>query len=285
MGYAFFMDKTYHFLAGLPRSGNTLLSAILNQNPDIYSSPLSPVPTLMWEYSRSCYYMEQTNRNIENKDRAEKFLSSFISNFYADVDKPVIIDRDKDWGTPANLDIIKNYITPTPKIIFTVRNITEILASFIRMNSDYIINASISRNVYINNYLSIQDRIAEYLMQPNGDIDKALLGLASAFYPENKGMFHIVEYKDLVSKPKEIMAGIYKFLDMPEYKHNFNNIEKLESDNDVVIGLPEDLHKVRKSLSVSDTSTDILSDYIKHKYSNMEFWRNGSLMKVRGKDF
>jgi hypothetical protein len=29
--------KTYHFLAGLPRSGNTLLSALLNQNPIIHS--------------------------------------------------------------------------------------------------------------------------------------------------------------------------------------------------------------------------------------------------------
>lgn len=279
------MDKTYHFLAGLPRSGNTLLSAILNQNPDIYSTPLSPLPTLMWEYGRSCFYMEQTNRNVENKDRADKFLSSFISNFYADVKQSIIIDRDKDWGTPNNLTLIKKYITPTPKIIFTVRDILEIIASFIRMNPDYLINAAIDSSAYINNYRSTQDALAEYLMASNGDIDKALLSLASAFYSENKGIFHIVEYNDLVLKPEKTMSGIYKFLELPDYKHDFNSIEKVESDNDAVLGLPEDLHNVRKSLSNSSTSTDILSDYIKHKYSNMEFWRDGSLMKVRGKDF
>ena len=44
--------KTYHLLAGLPRSGNTLLSAILNQNPDIYSSPLSPITGMLWDFDQ-----------------------------------------------------------------------------------------------------------------------------------------------------------------------------------------------------------------------------------------
>jgi hypothetical protein len=72
---------------------------------------------------------------------------------------------------------------------------------------------------------------------------------------------------------------------MPGYEHNFSKIEKVEKDNDQVLGLPKDLHDIRKSLSNSSTSIDILSDYIKHKYSNMEFWRDGSTMKIRGRDF
>lgn len=279
------MDKTYHFLAGLPRSGNTLLSAILNQNPDIYSTPLSPLPTLMWGYSESCNYMENTNRNEENKDRAEKLLCSFFDTFYKDIDKPIIIDREKDWGTPANLNLIKKYVTSTPKIIITVRDILEIIASFVAMDADYLKNNTANSGAFINNYRSSKDSIVEYLMKPNGELDKSLLSLASAFFPENKGIFHIVEYNDLMLKPEETMSGIYKFLEMPDYKHNFKKIEKIESDNDTKIGLPSNLHDVRKSLSKSETSTDILSDYIKHKYSNMEFWRKSSLAKVRGKDF
>jgi sulfotransferase len=279
------MDKTYHFLAGLPRSGNTLLSAILNQNPDIYSTPLSPLPNLMWDYVNSCSHTEQINRNKENQINAEILLSSFFDTFYKDVDKPVVIEREKGWGTPANLDIIKRFITPTPKIIITVRNVLEIIASFIAMDSDYLKINVANSDAFLNNYRSSEDSIAEYLMKPNGDIDKALLSLASAFYPENKGMFHIVEYNDLILKPEETMSGIYEFLEMPDYKHDFNNIKKVESDNDEVLGLPKNLHDIRKSLSKSSTSTGILSDYIKHKYSNMEFWRDCSLMKVRGKDF
>jgi sulfotransferase len=279
------MDKTYHFLAGLPRSGNTLLSAILNQNPDIYSSPLSPLPTLMWDYKNSLNYMEQINRNQENEKRAKELLSSFFDTFYQSIDKTVIIEREKDWGTPANFNLIKNYVTPNPKIIITVRDILEIIASFLTMNAGYLKIDAANSNAFLNNYRSPEDSIAEYLMRPNGDIDKSLLGLSSAFYPENEGMFHIIEYNDLVLRPEETMSGIYKFLELPDYKHNFNKIEKLESDDDANAGLPSNLHDVRKFLSKSKTSIDILSDYIKHKYSNMEFWREGSLMKVRGKDF
>jgi len=34
-----------HFISGLPRSGSTLLSAILRQNPRFYAGMTSPVAT------------------------------------------------------------------------------------------------------------------------------------------------------------------------------------------------------------------------------------------------
>lgn len=37
----FMTNKNIYFMAGLQRSGATVLSAILNQNPDIYASPSS----------------------------------------------------------------------------------------------------------------------------------------------------------------------------------------------------------------------------------------------------
>jgi sulfotransferase len=279
------MNKTYHFLSGLPRSGNTLLSAILNQNPEIYSSPLSPVNYFMWDMDNSLQHIQHINRNEENKIKSKMFLSSFINNFYKDIKEPVIIDREKMWGTPVNLGLIKEYITPTPKIIFTVRDVLDIIASFVRMDADYINRDMTNNGYYFANYRSYADSIAEHLMTVNGEIDKSLLSLASAFYPENKDMFHIVEYNDLVFKTEETMSGIYKFLELPEYQHNFEAIEKVEIDNDEAVGLPKNLHEVRKSISESTTNLDILSDYIKHKYSNMEFWRDNALMKVKGKDF
>jgi len=279
------MDKTYHFLAGLPRSGNTLLSALLNQNPDIYSTPLSPLPTLLWNFANDADNMEQVNRNVENKIRTEIFMSSFFDNYYKEIEKPVVIDREKAWGTPANLGVLKKHITPTPKIIFTVRDILEIIASFVKMDAQYLNNEAVNQGYFMSNYRSPKDLVCEHMMAPNSDISKGLLSLSSAFYPENAGIFHIVEYNDLVINPEETMNKIYDFLELPHYEHNFSKIEKVETDNDEVLGLPKDLHEIRKSLSQSSTSLDILSDYIRHKYSNMEFWRENSLMKVRGKDF
>jgi sulfotransferase len=238
----------------------------------------------MWNY-RNSYNIESLIRNKENQLKSNVFLHSFMNNFYKDVKEPVVIDREKAWGTPGNLALIKEYITPTPKIIFTVRDILDIIASFVKMDATYLKTNTANSGSFHLNYRSEKDSVVEHLMSDYGDIDKALLSLSSAFLPENKSVFHIVEYNDLVLKPEETMSGIYKFLELPEYKHNFKKIEKVEVDDDESIGLPKNLHEIRKSISKSTTSTDILSDYIKHKYSNMEFWRKDSLMKVKGKDF
>ena len=38
--------KSYYFISGLPRSGSTLLSAILKQNPEFYADIASPFEAL-----------------------------------------------------------------------------------------------------------------------------------------------------------------------------------------------------------------------------------------------
>jgi sulfotransferase len=279
------MDKTYHFLAGLPRSGNTLLSSLLNQNPIIYSTPISPVPAYLWQWFEGSNRIEQIHRNVENRNRSEGVLRDFLNNFYKDVNTPIVIEREKYWGLPHNVELIKRYLTPNPKIIFTVRDIDEILASYLNVMRP-VLEKELKESVLCTpEYLSLDDAICEYIMAPTKDLDKCLLSLASAFYPENKGVFHIVEYNDLVTNPQETIDKIYEFLELPSYKHDFLNIQKIDRDDDVNVGLPANLHEVRSTLSSSKTDTSILSPYIRHKYSNMEFWRKDSLMKVSGKDF
>jgi sulfotransferase len=229
--------------------------------------------------------MEQIHRNIENSLRSENVLKNFLNNFYADVNAPIVIDREKIWGIPNYLNLVKRFLTPNPKIIFTVRDINEILASYLNIMHP-ILEKEIKETPYFTpEYMELNDAICEHIMAPTRDLDKCLSSLASAFYPENKGIFHIVEYNDLVTNPQETIDKVYEFLELPLYKHDFSNIQKIDMDDDVNVGLPANMHEVRSTLSSSKTDTSILSPYIRHKYSNMEFWRKDSLMKVRGKDF
>ena len=48
----------------------------------------------------------------------------------------------------------------------------------------------------------------------------------------NKKIIHLVEYSDIVQNPRETMNKIYNFLELPNFKHNFDNIEKIEKEND-----------------------------------------------------
>ena len=267
------MNKTFHYLSGLPRSGNTVVSSLLNQNPSIYSSPLSPVCGYLWALYQD--FLNQENI-IRNKDSfgSDAIFSNLLSNYYSNIDKPIIFDREKAWGTPANLSLIKTYFTKEPKIVYTVRPIIEILASFIHLGTNWIDQGMANNNWNYKTYLSANDNCCDYLMQPYGEMDKALLALNEINKKENKGIFHIVEYSDLISKPQETMDGIYKFIGVDSFKHNFNKIIKLETDDDAALGMPEDLHKVRPILKkTSPKPEDILSDYVLSKYSNIEFWR------------
>ena len=60
--------KNYYFMAGLPRSGSTLLKSILEQNPNVYASPISPVMELMYwtedYFKRSEQYQAYPKPNI-----------------------------------------------------------------------------------------------------------------------------------------------------------------------------------------------------------------------------
>lgn len=269
------MDKTYHFLTGLPRSGNTVLSSILNQHPEIHSSALSPVSEYLWVLHNSSLVQENVLRN-KDMSGSNAIFSNLLKNYYENIDKPIIFDREKNWGNPANVALIKRHLTPTPKIVYTVRPVIEMLASFITMskNPPWIDIDMERQGWYYKDYLTIDDNRCDFLMRPWGEIDKGLMILNEMIKPENKDVFHIVEYADLISKPQEIMNGIYDFIRIELFKHNFTNIVKLEEDDETLLGMPQDTHKVRPVLEKTSLKPeDVLSDYVISKYSNMEYWR------------
>ena len=269
-------EKTYHFLAGLPRSGNTLLSSILNQNKYIYSSPLSPIPTMLWDFEQSTF--DSNNQNVLRLNDIKPVMNvgkNIIKNYYSDIEKPIIIDREKGWGNPNNIQLIKKYITPNPKIIFTVRPIIEMLASYVSVLPEYShIDINMERdNYWYKDYLTKNDNRCDFLMQSYGAIDKILMTINEIIKPENKNMFCVIDYNDITNNPQSTMDKIYDFLELPRYIHDFNNIIKLEEDNDEKIGHPKNMHEVRKEIKkISKDPKDILSDYVINKYSNIG-WR------------
>ena len=267
------MDKTFHYLSGLPRSGNTVVSSLLNQNPDIHSSALSPVCGYLWNIYNASLNDENPVRNPD-KSGTNSILVNLLNNHYANIDKPIIFDREKAWGTPANLSLIKMHFTKEPKIVYTVRPIIEMLASFLSLDANWLDAGMANTGWNYKTYLSLNDNRCDFIMRSFGEVDQGLLALNEIIKPENKEVFHIVEYSDLTENPQQVMDGIYKFIGVESFTHNFNNIKKLEVDDDTAIGLPKDLHDVRPQLKkVSPKPEDVLSDYVLNKYSNMEFWR------------
>ena len=61
-------------------------------------------------------------------------MCAVFDSYYKDWDAKYIIDRG-NWGTPTNLDLLQQVIDNDVKIICTVRDIVEIIASFLKILS------------------------------------------------------------------------------------------------------------------------------------------------------
>lgn len=228
----------------------------------------------MWRVDELRYSEPVVTHKDSNK--LESLLRGVIHNYYDEVNKPYIIDREKCWGTPANLNIIIKYIDPSPKIILTVRNITDILLSFLNLMDDY---SWVDRQMENDKFLPLyhrskNDARCDYLMLSDNSIEKSLLGLKLATEENTKKYFHLVEYEDLINNPKQTLEAIYNFLELDYYEHNFYNIKPEELVDDTKGGFPKDLHKVAPILKKQKHKKRIeLSNYVLNRYSNMEFWR------------
>jgi sulfotransferase len=260
------MKTKFFLLAGLPRSGNTLLASILNQNPEIYASPLSPVADYLAVLHKTASKNNHIHATMDFTGTKNSF-EKFTSNYYENINKPIIFDREKTWAMPDNFFNALTYIDSEIKVIFTTRDLPEILASIILVMGKRI-NEQMDKDKWVwKSHLTENDNKCDYLMSPLWEIDKLFSSyLTIKNYPEH---IHVVEYENLIAKPQETMTAIYEFLGINNYNHDFNNIERLETYFEENINMPNNLHEVRPQLNkTSPKVEDVLSDYAINKYRN-----------------
>ena len=263
--------KTYHFMAGLPRSGSTLLKSILDQNPNLHTNPVSPVMELMY-HTEEYFKKSEQYLAYEKPKNAHKIIKSYIENYYYEREEDIIIDHCRSW--PNNIERIKTYITPNPKIICPVRDILEILTSFIDM-----IHRNSDQTSFIDEYLMEKgftvddDNRCKYLMGDDGIVEQSLWSLSQAFIKNDTKHLLLVEYNDLVDTPEETFKRIYEFLELDYYSHDFMSIENTHREKEDQWSL-KDMHHVRQKLQkTSKNPEEVLSPHILNKYSKLEYWK------------
>lgn len=91
------MKKKFYFLSGLPRSGSTLLSAILNQHPDIYVTPASPMLELLVQNQIAWHKCQLVIANPE-PEQLTNITKAMINATWEHISKPIIIDNNREWN-------------------------------------------------------------------------------------------------------------------------------------------------------------------------------------------
>jgi sulfotransferase len=269
--------KKYYFMAGLPRSGSTLLSAILNQNPNMHSGPSSPVVSIMLTLENAISN-DELFLAYPKPEQAGKIISSVIENYYSGIESSVIIDKNRSWVN--RMHYIPGYFGTEAKILCPVRNMDEILTSFISMHrrNPFDVNGKINfiDEMLIKSNIPLNDENrCQFLSSPNGIVGQSYAGIQQALMEGKQKQLHFIEYDDLMNDPKETMRKIYEFLGEEYFEHDFSKIQNMHKENDAAVYGLSDMHDVRNSLEkVSENPKDILPESIYEKCQGAEFWRN-----------
>lgn len=229
---------TFVALSGLPRSGSTLLSAILSQNPEIHAEGNSAVCQLMWDVQVSCQTTASEQLAATGRvNTQDAIIAAIPAIYYRDVSATHIVDKCRSWTLPPNMDMLRRYIPNAPRVLVLTRPVDEIVASFVNLRR---------RNGWTGKLESgLLDDDSEPIM-------RSLAGVESA-QQSRSDEFLFIEYADLVDSTQDVLDVIYDFCDWEPFTHDLNHIVNPHPENDAIYGLAG-MHDVRPTIGRRDLS-------------------------------
>lgn len=260
-------NRQYHFITGLPRSGSTLLAALLLQNPQFHAGMTSPVGVL---YNSMLHQFGAGSEfgPVITKAERKRLVRGLFDSYYAEQsDKSVIFDTNRMWT--AHLPMLMDQF-PGSKLIACVRNVAWIMDSIERKYAadPYEITRLFNDD---NERATVYSR-ADTLAQRNRMVGAPWTALKSAFYSEHAGSMLLIDYDLLAQAPQKVMPLIYQFIGVEAFQHDFDDVQYDAPEFDAPLGM-RGLHKVRSSVSF-ESRDSILPPDLFQQYSQLSFWKD-----------
>jgi sulfotransferase len=199
-------------VAGLPRSGSTLLCQLLGQHPQIHSeghsSPLcSALLRMRHGISDDDFFLSQLDADFEHAyAHLQAATRGFVRGWYAECDKPVVIDKNRGW--------LRNFeyllaVEPEARLLVCVRELGQIYGS---------VEAQHQRTILIDfpDHTANHDRYnrADALFAKDGVIGNPLRALEAVqdLAVAVQQRIHLVIFERLMRDPLAVMAEVYEFI-------------------------------------------------------------------------
>jgi sulfotransferase len=256
---------TIHFISGLPRSGSTLLAALLRQNPRFQAGMSGPLAGLFGALLGEMSARNEFSVFIDDAKR-ERILRGLFDDFYFDSTAEVIFDTNRFWcgWMPA-----VSRLFPQAKVIACVRDLPWVVDSIERL---------IQRNVFspssIFNYSAggtVYTR-AKSVVAPEGMVGGPYDALKQACYGAQRDRLMLMQYETLTADPAKTMDAIYGFLGEPVFEHDFDHVDYDVTEFDERAGTPG-LHTVRGTVKAEPRETLLPPDLF-NRFIRDAFWRD-----------
>lgn len=244
------MKNQYFFLGGLPRTGSTLLSAILSQNPAVHAEGNSALCQLMWDVHASCQSNARQQLLANRRHTTEHdILSELPDLYYKGLSGKLILDKCRSWTIKANFEILKKHITENPKVIVMLRPLEEVLTSYVHLfirNSKY------------------KTGLEQALLQEGSEpIMRSFRGVMQTMHSGAHDSFLYITYRELVQNTEATTQRIYDFFGWPRFNHDLEHIVNIHHENDQVYGL-EGQHAVRTSIQHEPKALELPQDILNY---------------------
>jgi sulfotransferase len=216
-----------HALAGLPRSGTTLLGNVLAQHPDVHVSGTSALPLCLEAVQGVLSTAPEVQSDLATVPGAyERYVAAMqglIDGWYSQLDgDPAVIDKGRGWIMHRAL---LDQLAPGSVLVVCVRDPRDVVASIERQHrATAAFNSPLARTIY---------EVAELLMQPDGMVGGPMR-FAEDLIRRKVGGVVWVRYESLVIDPATTVAKVADTLGLAPFAFDFTNVENVATDLDAI---------------------------------------------------
>lgn len=265
--------KAIHFISGTPRSGSTLLSALLRQNPMFYANISSPVLAMINGVYAALGAQQEWASLATDAQRASS-MRGVVEGYFKEIGEgKVVFDTSRGWCGKMS---ILAALYPEARVIACVREFSWIIDSFERLHQQSPL--MMSKMYTLANGNSVYAR-ADVLGGLQGTVGFPSHAVREAVFGPHASKLILVDYEALTREPGRTMEHLYNVLELKPFKHDFNNVEFDAADEfDSQIGVPG-LHTVRRKVEFVERKT-ILPPDLFDRFKGGDYWRDPSFSRL-----
>lgn len=217
----------FNVLAGLPRSGSTMLQNILNENTEnCYVSSTSPLCAIVSQVIETVSKSYEVKSDLAfdrmvTEAKLRNTLLSITSTWYNDETRKVF-DKGRGW---VNLILQLKHLYPNSRVIIMLRDLRDIVASIEMQHRKFpILDANKGTRL---------DQLIESCFDPKvGLIGKYLPGIKDIV---DRGIeVFWLRLEDFLLYPLPTLEKLYWYLELESFEHDLENIKKTANDLDAL---------------------------------------------------
>lgn len=236
-------------MAGLPRSGSTLVQNILAQNPRVHATPTSNTAQML-DRMRKTWLGDAPSLVVDEWIDHQQMLGAILGaakGKYLYTGREVTFDKNREW---PNLFELMDEALDDAKIVICVRSLTDVCASMemvYRKNIAYYGKLISQEEVPTS---STYDRVKYWTEK--GLIGGAYTVLSSFIERGLQDRAYWIHYDELTNSPHRVIDGLYKYVG-EEWAGNILPIKNLIKEDDRYHGY-RFLHQVREGMILNHES-------------------------------